>query len=417
MKRLSFMIRSRRANSPAGLPQALWALMLGNLIIGTGVMVVPGTLNDISSSLGVTVPQAGMLITAGAILMGLGAPTLATLVAGWDRRRLLVGSLLWYGVLLGACALAPDYGTLLPLRVLAMVAPAVFTPQAAASVGLMVPSERRGQAITFVFLGWSVASVMGMPLSAWVGGTLGWRWAFGGVALGALVGGWWLWRVMPDGIKPVALSRKGWGQALGSAPLMLAVGVTLLSAFGQFTLFSYFAPYFRQMLGVEAGTLSLMFLWFGVFGLTGNVGLSRHIDKLGAARAAMLTLGLMTLTQLLWPLGQSVWSMALVLVPWALGCFAANSAQQARLVNLSPQLAPATVALNTSAMYAGQAMGSALGGWMIAQGQMAQLHWVSLGLLLLAMALSAWASRAAISGRRPPGKHPAKDCSPASRGR
>ena len=237
------------------------------------------------------------------------------------------------------------------------------------------------------------------------------------MALGALVGGWWLWRVMPDGIKPVALSRKGWGQALGSAPLMLAVGVTLLSAFGQFTLFSYFAPYFRQMLGVEAGTLSLMFLWFGVFGLTGNVGLSRHIDKLGAARAAMLTLGLMTLTQLLWPLGQSVWSMALVLVPWALGCFAANSAQQARLVNLSPQLAPATVALNTSAMYAGQAMGSALGGWMIAQGQMAQLHWVSLGLLLLAMALSAWASRAAISGRRPPGKHPAKDCSPASRGR
>ena len=234
---------------------------------------------------------------------------------------------------------------------------------------------------------------------------------------GALLGGWWLWRVMPDGIKPAALSRKGWGQALGSAPLMLAVGVTLLSAFGQFTLFSYFAPYFRQMLGVEAGTLSLMFLWFGVFGLTGNVGLSRHIDKLGAARAAMLTLGLMTLTQLLWPLGQSVWSMALVLVPWALGCFAANSAQQARLVNLSPQLAPATVALNTSAMYAGQAMGSALGGWMIAQGQMAQLHWVSLGLLLLAMALSAWASRAAISGRRPPGKHPAKGCNPASRGR
>ena len=83
MKRLSFMFRSRRANSPAGLPHALWALMLGNLIIGTGVMVVPGTLNDISSSLGVTVPQAGMLITAGAILMGLGAPTLATLVAGW----------------------------------------------------------------------------------------------------------------------------------------------------------------------------------------------------------------------------------------------------------------------------------------------------------------------------------------------
>ena len=85
--------------------------------------------------------------------------------------------------------------------------------------------------------------------------------------------------------------------------------------------------------------------------------------------------------------------MALLMVPWALGCFASNSAQQARLVNLSPQLAPATVALNTSAMYAGQAMGAALGGWMIAHGHMANLHAVSLVLLLLAMALSAWATR------------------------
>ncbi len=395
MKRLAFMVRSRRADTPGGLPRALWALLLGNFVIGTGVMVVPGTLNDISTSLGVSVPQAGMLITAGAILMGLSAPVLATLVAGWDRRRLLVGSLLWYGVLLGACALAPDYDALLPLRVLAMVAPAVFTPQAAASVGLMVPSERRGQAITFVFLGWSVASVMGMPLSAWVGGTLGWRWAFAGVAAGAVVCSWWLWRVMPSGIRPAALSRQDWGKVLGSAPLALVMAVTLLSAFGQFTLFSYLAPYLKQVLSVEATSLSLMFLWFGVFGLIGNVTLTRHIDKLGAPRAVLLTLGLMAVSQLLWPLGTSFWTMGLVVVPWALGCFSANSAQQARLVGLSPQLAPATVALNTSAMYAGQAMGAALGGWMIAAGQMLNLHWVSLGLLLTAMGASVWGARRA----------------------
>ncbi len=402
MKRLRTVIRSQRANSPGGLPRALWALLLGNFIIGTGVMVVPGTLNDIATSLAISVPQAGMLITAGAVLMGLGAPTLATLVAGWDRRRLLVGSLLWYGVLLGACALAPDYTTLLPLRVLAMVAPAVFTPQAAASVGLMVPAERRGQAITFVFLGWSVASVMGMPLSAWVGGVLGWRWAFGGVATGALVCGWWLWRVMPDGIRPAVLSRQAWKDALGSAPLMLAVGVTLLSAFGQFTLFSYFSPYFKQVLGASANDLSLLFLWFGVFGLVGNMGLTRHVDRVGAPRAVILTLGLMVLSQLLWPLGHQMWSMAAVLTPWALGCFSSNSAQQARLVALSPQLAPATVALNTSAMYGGQAMGSALGAWMIGLGHLRELHWVSLGVLLAAMALSAWATRAAMRGTNPP---------------
>jgi predicted MFS family arabinose efflux permease len=388
-----YAVHSPRANTPAKLPRALWALLLGNFVIGTGVMVVPGTLNDISTSMGVSVPQAGFLITAGAVLMGLGAPTLATVVAGWDRRRLLAWSLLWYGALLGACALAPGYDSMLPLRVLAMVAPAVFTPQAAASVGLMVPPEQRGRAITFVFLGWSVASVLGMPLSAWVGGTLGWRWAFGGVAVGALVCGWWVWRVMPDGIKPVALSRKAWAKTLGSAPLMLAVGVTALSAFGQFTLFSYFAPYFKTTLGVEAGMLSLLFLWFGAFGLLGNVVLSRQVDRLGAPRAVLLTQGLMALSLLLWPLGHNVWTAGLVLVPWALGCFAANSAQQARLVGLSPALAPATVSLNTSAMYGGQAMGAALGGWMIAHDRMPDLHWVSLGVMLASMGLSVWAHR------------------------
>lgn len=377
--------------SQAALPRALWALMVGNFVIGTGVMVVPGTLNDIAQSLNVSIPQAGQLITAAAILMGVGAPLFATLVAGWDRRRLLAWSLVWYGLLHAACALAPNYGLLLPLRVLAVISPAVFTPQAAASVGLLVPDHQRGRAITFVFLGWSVASVMGMPLAAWIGGEAGWRWAFGLVALMSLASGAWVWREMPDGIRPAALSRDGWGRTLGSATLMMTVGVTLLFAFGQFTLFSYFAPYFAQTLGLGGTGLSLLFLWFGAFGLLGNVAVTRRIDRMGAPRAVLITLTLIALSLLLWPLGRGNWWLqALVIVPWALGCFAANSAQQARLVQLSPVLAPATVALNTSAMYGGQALGAALGGLMIAQGRMLQLHWVGLVVMASAIGLSVW---------------------------
>lgn len=391
-------MRHTRAMSSAALarpslPPVLWALMVGNFVIGTGVMVVPGTLTDISQSLGVSIPKAGQLITAAAVLMGVGAPLFASLVAGWDRRRLLALSLVWYGLLTLACALAPSYPVLLVLRVLAVVSPAIFTPQAAASVGLLVEPQQRGRAITFIFLGWSVASVMGMPLSAFIGGTLGWRWAFGLVGVLALLSALWVWRAMPDGVKPAALSRQAWAATLGSSALMMAVGVTLLSAFGQFTLFSYFAPYLLQTLGLSGGSLSLMFLWFGAFGLLGNVMLSRWIDRIGAPRAVLLTLGSMALCLMLWPLGRlGIWQQALVLVPWALGCFSANSAQQARLVQLSPSLASATVALNTSAMYGGQAMGAALGGAMIASGQMLQLHWVGLVVLGSAMALSVWAA-------------------------
>lgn len=369
--------------------------MTGNFVIGTGVMAVPGTLNDISRSLAVSIPQAGLLITAGALVMGLGAPLLATLVAGWDRRRLLTLTLLWYALFLGLSAFAPDYAWLMPLRVLAVVAPAVFTPQAAACIGLLVPEAQRGRAIAFVFLGWSVASVLGMPLSAWIGGMFGWRWAFGLIAMLSLLVAAWVWQAMPDRVRPAALSREAWVRTLGHAPLTLALGVTLLSAFGQFTLFSYFAPYLQQTHAADPVLLSVIFFWFGAFGLIGNLALTRWVDRLGTPRAVLIALSLMALSLALWPLGRAgLVPQALVMVPWALGCFSSNSGQQARLVQLSPVLAPASVALNTSAMYAGQGMGAAVGGALIAQGQLLQLHWVGLALMLLAIALSQRAAKA-----------------------
>ena len=375
------------------LPNVLWPLLFGNFVIGTGVMVVPGTLNDISTSLNISVATAGQLIAAAAAVMCLGAPLFASVVAGWDRRRLLTLSLLWYAVFLGLSALMPSFGSLLVVRVLTVVSPAIFTPQAAACVGLLVTPEQRGRAITFVFLGWSVASVLGMPISAFVGGTLGWRSAFVAVALLSVVSAVWVWRAMPDGIKPPALSRAAWGEALRSPALMLCVAVTLLYSAGQFVLFSYFAPYFKVMLEITPLQLSLLFAWFGAFGLLGNILMSRRIDRMGAPRAVMWGVGAMALSLLLWPLGTNLVMVALVLIPWALGCFSSNSAQQARLVGIAPALASGSIALNTSAMYAGQALGAGGGGWLIAHDGMGSLHWYGLVGLLASMAMSWWATR------------------------
>ena len=380
-----------RASAP--LPRVLWPLLFGNFVIGTGVMVVPGTLNDISSNLQVSVPVAGQLITAAAVVMCIGAPLCATLVAGWDRRRLLTLALLWYGIFLLASACMPDFGSLMAVRVLAAIAPAIFTPQAASCITLLVAPEQRGRAITFVFMGWSVASVVGTPLGAWVGGTLGWRVAFGSIALLSLISAAWLWRSMPDGVRPPALSRAAWGQTLRSPALMLCVAVTVLFAAGQFVLFSYFAPYFKQQLQFSPTDLSLLFAWYGFFGFTGNVLMSRNIDRTGAPRAVMWSVGAMALSLLLWPLATNVLLVALVILPWGLGCFASNSAQQARLAGIAPTLASASIALNSSAMYAGQAMGAASGGWLIAQGRMLDLHWFGLAAMLAAMLVSWWASR------------------------
>jgi len=377
------------------LPAALWALMAGNFIIGTGVMIVPGTLNDLSASLDVPIAVAGQLISAAALMMCFGAPLLATLVARWDRKRLLALSLLWYGLLHLLSAAMPGFGSLMVVRVLCVVSPAIFTPQAAACIGQLVPASQRGRAISLVFLGWSVASVLGMPLGAWIGGTLGWRAAFALVGLLSFASALWVWRVMPDGVKPPAFSLGAWRETLQSRPLMLCVAVTALFSAGQFVLFAYLAPYLKARFDVTPLQLSLMFAWFGAFGFMGNLWVSRHIDRLGAARAVMLSMIGIALSLALWPLGANLPLMALVLVPWALGCFAANSAQQARLSGISPGLASGSIALNTSAIYAGQAVGAASGGWLIAQGQMLMLHWAGLAGMGLALLTSWLATRAA----------------------
>ena len=194
-------------------------------------------------------------------------------------------------------------------------------------------------------------------------------------------------------VHPPPLSRAAWGQTLRSPALMLCVAVTVLFAAGQFVLFSYFAPYFKQQLQFSPTDLSLLFAWYGFFGFTGNVLMSRNIDRTGAPRAVMWSVGAMALSLLLWPLATNVLLVALVILPWGLGCFASNSAQQARLAGIAPTLASASIALNSSAMYAGQAMGAASGGWLIAQGRMLDLHWFGLAAMLAAMLVSWWASR------------------------
>jgi predicted MFS family arabinose efflux permease len=378
--------------APAG-AALRWSLLFGNFVIGCGVMVVAGSLNDLARSLQVSVALGGQLIAIAAAVMCFGAPLLAAAVGRVDRRVLLVASLAWYGLGHALSALSPDYATLAPLRALSVLGAAVFTPQAAAAIGVMTPPEQRGRAITFIFLGWSVASVIGMPVHSYIGETLGWRHAFGLVAVLAAIGVAWLWAVMPAGVKPPPMSLAAWKEALTRPVLLAIVLVTALQGAGQFTLFSYFAPYYRQVLQADASQVSLLFFWFGAFGLVGNLLLSRHVDRVGPARAVGWLVVSIGVSMALWPLAGSVMTTMLVLVPWALGCFATNSAQQARLGLVAPALAPALMALNTSAIYLGQAVGAAGGGALLDRYGVGALHWVGLAWLVAALGLSLWAAR------------------------
>ena len=375
--------------------QVRWALLFGNFVTGCGIMVVPGTLNDLAQSLQISIALAGQLFAIGAAAVCFGAPLLAGWVSGFDRRKLLALSLLGYAVGHALCAAMPSYAALLPLRAVTMLGAAVFTPQAGAAIGYMSPPEQRGRAIAFIFLGWSMASVLGLPMANWIGETFGWRYAFSVIALLSLVAAGWVYAVMPSGVRPAAISLAAWKDAFKTPSLMAIVAVTFLFGAGQFTLFAYFTPYFRDVLHASTNQSSLLLVWFGIFGVIGNLALARFIDRTGAHVAATAMVCLMALSFLIWPFASGAVGIGLAVIPWAFGCFSSNSAQQARLSAAAPALASALLALNTSAIYLGQAAGASSGGWLIAHLGYAALSWVGLAWLIACIATSLWATRAA----------------------
>ncbi|MCE9661606.1 MAG: MFS transporter [Burkholderiales bacterium] len=358
-------------------------------------MVVPGTLNDLAESLQISIALAGQLFAVGAATVCFGAPLLAGWVSGFDRRKLLAFSLLGYALGHALCAAMPSYAALLPLRAVTMLGAAVFTPQAGAAVGFMSPPEHRGRAIAFIFVGWSLASVLGLPMANWVGETFGWRYAFSAIAALSLLAAAWVYVAMPNGVRPPAVSFAAWKHAFATPSLMGIVAVTFLFGAGQFTLFAYFTPYFRDVLHATTAQSSLLLICFGVFGVIGNIALARFIDRIGAHAAATAMVCLMVASFAAWPLASSVLGVGLAIAPWAFGCFSSNSAQQARLSAAAPALASALLALNTSAIYLGQAVGASSGGWLVAHRGYGALSYAGLGWLVACVAVSVWATRAA----------------------
>jgi predicted MFS family arabinose efflux permease len=373
----------------------LLALAVGNFVIATGMLVVPGMLNEMAADLDRPVTTVGQLTTAFAMAVAIGAPLLAVTTTRIDRRTLLVFALGLCAAAHVSAALAPGFLTLVAARVAAGLAAALFTPQAAATVGLLVPPEKRGGAMAFVFLGFSVGNIAGLPLGTWVGAQFGWRTTMAAVAALALIVMLWTRFALPAKLAVAPLDRRAWGEIARHRALVATILVTVLSGAAQFVLFAYIAPA-MQAIGATPAMLGLSFMWFGIFGFVGNVIGARTIDRLGPPRVVLIALGLILAAFVLWPVAQaSIAATFAVLALWGLGCFAANSAQQVRLVGLSLRLAPASVAFNSSAIYLGQALGAVFGALVISQVGLGGLSYAGLVVLIAAIAMSQWAERLA----------------------
>ena len=380
---------------------ALTALMLGNFAIGIAVLAPAGMLLELSNGLAVTLRDAGFLITAGAVVLCFGSPISAWLTSRIDRRLLLVATLFVLAAGHLASAFAPDYFTLLVARVLMLAVGALYTPQAAGTAALIVPAARRAGAISYVFLGWSLATAVGVPIISLLAAKVGWRETYAVLAALGLIATVLLAIYLPSGLKGAPVSLATWGAVGRDRLIVLLLAITAIHTSGQFAIITYMSALLWKLAGAGAETTSLFFAIFGVAGFVGNVLATRIVGAIGAFKMSALALGSVFAGLLIWVLGEGALAvMGAGVLFWGLGFAAANSMQQARLAAAAPELASASIALNTSGIYVGQAVGSYVGGFLIVRELFTAMGWTAVGFLVAALVILVFTRDAARAMRR-----------------
>jgi DHA1 family inner membrane transport protein len=344
-------------------PGLLPALSLANFAIGMGAFVAVGILTPVAQGFGLTVAQAGWVMTVYAIVYALSSPLVVALTGGVDRKTLLLAGLALFGLGALGAALAPTFGALLAARAVMALGGAVVTPVGAAVVAGLVPAAERGRALSTVFGGLTLAQVVGVPVGAWLGYRFGWPVAFAVVAVLCAVVTVILAVRVPAAIAVPRVGMAALGQVLRSGWRMGAVGFTALFLGGIWCVYAYFAPLIEARLGAGDSTVSLMLVIFGLGAVAGNWLGGRLTDRIGSNRTLLL---LCAAQAVLLPavagLALPLPVMAVLVAGWSVCGWSFMAAQQARLAGMDGPRAPILLALNAAAIYGATAIGTFVGG-------------------------------------------------------
>ena len=360
--------------------------MLGNVVTGCSVLAQAGMLVELSSGLDVSIRTAGLLITFGAIVLCVGSPVTAWLTSRIERRTLLTVTIAVLALGNFASALAPDYASLMAIRLVMLAVGALYTPQAAGTGALIVPEEKRGSTIAYIFLGWSLAAAVGLPAITFIASRYGWQAVHGAIGLmGCLSFLLLVWR-LPRGLRGAPVDLKTWA-AIGRNPMILSLLlITTLQMSGQFVVFTYMGPLLARLTGAGPDPIALVFACYGACGVIGTFIGSRIVDTWGAWKTSLLFMWVLLAGLAGWALSAGNYPlMAVAVAIWGIGFASTNSMQQVRLVSAAPALASASVSLNTSALYIGQASGSAIGGFLYARDLFYASGYVAAALVALAV--------------------------------
>ena len=354
---------SSRATDPLLIP----LLSLGNFVIGVAGFAIVGILEPLGQDMGRSAASAGQLLTVYALAYAVLSPVMVALTGQVGRRRVLAAAVVLVSLAALISAIAPSFTVLNIGRIVAAAGAGIYTPIAAAVAAALYPEEQRAKVLAAVFFGLTISQVIGVPAGSWLAYSFGWRWAFWMIFAMGLPLIWMIWRRVPAGLRFQPVSMSDLGQVLQQGRMMLAVMFTASFLGAIYVLYTYIAPLLSEMMGLGRDGIALVLLVFGLGAVGGNIMGGILADRLGWR----ITLIFLCVCQMLI---MPVYSLLPFAMPYLLGLsflwslfgWAFMAGQQSRLISVAGAQAPVVLALNAAAIYIGAAIGSAIGGVVIA---------------------------------------------------
>ncbi|MER6989115.1 MFS transporter [Saccharopolyspora hirsuta] len=368
------------------MPLALLALAIGAFGIGTTEFVIMGVLPQVAGEFGVSIPAAGWLVSGYALGVLIGAPILTVLGTKVSRKKMLLFLMGVFIVGNALSAAAPAFGVMLIGRIVASFAHGAFFGIGSVVAASLVAPAKKASAISLMFMGLTVANIVGVPGGTYVGQVFGWRVTFGIVALLGVVGLLGVAALVPEQGEPEAANIRTEFAAFRNVQVWLAMAMTVLGYGGVFAAITYIAPMMTDVAGYSAGGVTWLLVLFGIGMFLGNLLGGKFADK-ALMPMLFVTLAALSGTLLLFTATAHSQVLAAITLPviGALG-FATVPPLQKWILDQASAAPTLASAANIGAFNLGNALAAWLGGVVIAAGfGYTSPNWV--GALLAATAL------------------------------
>jgi DHA1 family inner membrane transport protein len=373
---------------------ALWVLALGAFVIGTAEFIVVGVLDLVANDLQVTPSRAGHLVTAYALGITLGGPIATALTARLSRRRLLLLSMALFAACSVVTQLTPAMAVLLLARFVGGTLHGLYVGVASVIAAQLAPPEQRGRGIAMVFGGIAVATVLGVPLGTLVAQAADWRTAFGALAVIGAITLFAMYLLVPGtvaGDSGAGFARQA--RAALAPPVLGMLGLGLLLLGGQFTAFTYLVPFLQEVTGISGKPISAYLLIYGAASAVGVFVGGRLADRNPSRTLLFCSVALLPTLGALYLFGSRPSVVAIALAVWGLVGFGLVPALQLRVITLARCGRDLASTLSASAVNAGIAGGSLIGGYILAENGANAVLLGAIAVCAIAVPIAAAASR------------------------